>query len=259
MHAIKPIQIACFGRLSVRVHGKCIAVHAWNSRKVYQFLLLLVASAGQRLSSSVICDRLWPDHEADKAHQNLEFTLRRLRQLIQKPLGKNIQSSQVIPLQQGKISLNRDYCDIDCCVLQHAMQQSKKLRRNEAHQQAYLLEQQMITMIQGAFLQGENELVYHQRQTCHQRICNWIDETVKHWRNDAGITLHQLTDLLDVGLHIDPYSERLLCQRIEILHQAGYQADAICHYQRWAGLLLQRFSVNPSQSTQQVYQRIAAG
>ncbi len=259
MHIIKPIHITCFGELSVRIHGECIAVHRWNSPKVYQLLLLLVASGGQQISGHTICDWLWPDHEADKAHQNFEFTLRRLRQLLQKHLGVNFKANQVIPLHHGKVCLNHDDCDIESCVVNHAMQQSKKFRRNQAHQRAYQLEQEIIGMIQGAFLQGEGELVYHQRQAWHVRLCNWIDETATYWRNDADISLHHITELLDVGLHIDPYSERLLCQRIEVLHQAGYQVDAICHYQQWSALVLQGFGIRPSQATQQIYQRIAAG
>jgi len=257
METIKPVYISCFGTLSVRIHDQCIAVQTWNSPKVYELLLLLASSAEQAISKYLICDQLWPNHDADKAHQNLEFTLRSLRQIFQKHLGSNYKANQVIPLQQGKIGLNHELCDIDTIMVRDFIQQGRKMRQEKQYDEAYSLEQQIIGMIQEGFLHNEEGLVYQQRKTWHLTLCNWLDEVASHWQTNHAIPHQQIIALLDVALYINPYSERLLCQRMKTLHQAGYQADAITHYHSWVELLTQKFKVEPSKQTQQLYQTIA--
>ena len=257
MHTIKPAYISCFGTLSVHINGQNMAMQTCNSPKVYQLLLLLASSAQQAISKHLICDQLWPAHEADKAHQNLEFTLRSLRQMFQKHLGSNYKANQFIPLQQGKIGLNHELCDIDTIIVSDLIQRSRKMRQEKQHHEAYLLEQQVIDLIQGGFLQNEEMLVYQQRKAWHLKLCNWLDEIAYHWQADNRFPYQKILSMLDISLQINPYSERLFRQRMNILHQEGFQTDAIMHYHAWTELLAQKFKVNPSKQTQQLYQSIA--
>jgi len=250
------IQITTFGKLSVTIQGQCTAVQTWKSPKVYQLLLLIVAAGGQNISTQYICDTMWPNQEADHAIQNLEFILRRLRQTLQKHLPSPLKANQVIQLQHGKISLNESYCRIDNQTIDAYMIQAKELRQHQKHQQAYAIEQKIQNLLTGSFLGGESELASVHRHAWNNRLCNWIDQTTEHWKSEHDIHHSSIINLLDTGLEIDPCSERLLCQRMEVLHQAGYRNDAIRYYQSWATLLLQTFGLQPSPIAQQAYQAV---
>jgi DNA-binding SARP family transcriptional activator len=252
----KLIHIRCFGQFSLQIHGKHISMHAWKSPKVYQLFLLIAAEGGQDVSTSSICDMLWPSHDADHALQNLEFILRRLRKTLQEYLPSPLKANQVIQLQHGKISLNESYCSIDSKTIDRHMIQAKVLRQQRKHEQAYVIEQKIQNLLSGGFLSGEPELIAHHRYAWHSRLCNWIDQTTEHWKNEHHIHHATIIDLLDTGLDIDPCSERLLCQRMQVLHQAGYRSDAIRYYQSWASLLLQTFGLEPSPIAQQAYQAV---
>jgi len=255
-HDEYPVQITSFGKLSICIHRKSIDIHRWKSPRVYQLLLLIVAAGGKNIPTHYICDSMWPSQEADKAMQNLEFILRRLRQTLQKSLPKQLKANQVILLQHGKINLNPIYCHIDTWHLDGYIKQAKSLHVRNRHAQAHSIEQQALQMIQGRFLSGESEnIVSGYRHAWHTRICNWINETASLWQKQH-MNHHKIISLLDTGLEIDPYSEQLLCQRMHILHQEGYSNDAIRYYQDWASLLLQTFGLKPSPIAQEAYQNI---
>jgi len=256
VHYEQPIHITSFGTLSVHMDGESMDVQTWKSPKVYQLLVLIVAAGGRHIPVHYICDRMWPNQEADKAMQNFEFILRRLRQTLQSNLPKPLKANQVVLLQHGKISLNPMHCSIDSWQLDASIQQAKALRAKHQYTQAHRMEQQVLQMIHGDFLSGESEeLVSAYRHTWHTRMCNWIGETATLWHKQE-VAHHDIISLLDAGLNIDPYSEQLLCQRIHILHQAGYRNDAIRYYQDWASLLRQTFGLQPSHKVQQAYQAI---
>jgi len=226
--------------------------------KVYQLLLLLIASGGKNIPTHDICDTIWSCQEADYAMQNLEFILRKLRQTLQKYLPQNLRANQIIQLQHGKISLNQQYCTLDTWCFEELQHQAKALRLQREDQQAYAIEKTIQHIIQGSFLPGEAEMISSHRHAWHNRLCNWLDTTISHWKHDEHIHFSEIMDLLDIGLDIDPYSERLLCHRIQLLHQAGYQNDAVRYYQDWASLLFQQFKLKPSPIAQQAYQKLQA-
>ncbi len=255
-HDEYPVQITSFGELSVRIHGEFVDVQTWKSPRVYQLLLLIVAAGGRNIPTHYICDTMWANQDADQAMQNLEFILRRLRQTLQKHLSDNLKANQVILLQHGKISLNPMYCHIDTWHLDNHIKQAKSLHLDGSHAQAHSIEQQALHMIHGGFLSGESEsIVSGYRHAWHTRICNWINETASLWQKQH-LDHHKIISLLDAGLEIDPYSERLLCQRMYILQQEGYSNDAIRYYQDWASLLLQTFGLKPSPIAKEAYQSI---
>ena len=256
IHQPKLMQITCFGELSIHIHGIKIDMQAWTSPKVYQLFVLMIASGGENIPAHQICDTLWPDQDSDKALQNFEFILRRLRQTLQQHLPDHLKANQVIQLQQHKLSLNKEHCHIDAWSIAQQLQEIRNYHWDNKHHQARSMEEQIATMIHGTFLEGEEDnIIFQYRHTWHTRICNWIDETLTHWQKQHT-SHYQMMRLLDIGLKIDPSSERLLCHRLHILHQSGYHNDAIRYYQDWASLLLQTFGLKPSPKAQQAYQSL---
>ncbi len=247
--ALRPVQISTLGGLTMRVHGKDIGVQSWKSPKVYQLLTLIVAMGGRNIATYHLCDAIWPDDEGDKGMQNLEFILRRLRQVIQPCLGADLQAMQVIQLQHGKISLNADYCDMDIWHWERLCAQARILRMQGDQQQSAGIEHQAASILAGSFLAGDDalELLVARRSIWHDRICGWIDSTVQQWRDDDQFERYQSEVLLRAWHSLDPYSERLCMQRMRLLLDEGYVVDARRVYHQWAQLIKNKYDLKPSQ------------
>lgn len=239
------IEIHSFGGLSVCINGQCVRAQEWKSPKMYQLLLAIVVLGGRNVSVSDIGDMLWPDSDGDKAMQNLEFMLRRLRQTLKSHLGDQLRSKQSIILHNSKISLNADIFSLDTWQWERFKSEAQKLRNRQQYEAALALEQQAASLITGAFLQGDNDRGIMQREVWHSRMCNWIHTTVNIWMQDEAIAHEQIIDLLDRGLLINPCSEKLCMQRISILFRAGYKVDAMRAYRSWAMLIKESLGMNP--------------
>ncbi len=246
--AAKPVQISSMGGLVICVHGRDIGVQAWKSPKVYQLLSLIIGMGGKNIAAHQLCDAIWPDVEGDKGMQNLEFILRRLRQVLQPDLGKDLRAVQVILFHQGKVSLNADHCELDIWQWQHTCAQARMLRAQGSHGDASRLEQQAAALISGQFLAGDDglESITGHRLGWHSHCCGWLDATISLWRNDGCCAYHQMIMLFDIWLQLDPSSERLCMQRMRVLLEEGYSVDARRVYFDWVQLIRDQYGLNPS-------------
>src|ERR1700690_778532 len=85
-------------------------------RKPQELLQALIAFGGTEVSAGALIDALWPDSEGDAAYHALETALYRLRQL----LG----ARDVIRMEGGKASLNRDHVWVDMWEFEEELLQS---------------------------------------------------------------------------------------------------------------------------------------
>jgi len=253
----KIVEISSIGGLSLSLNGSCMNVNGWKSPKVHQLLMAIVALGGRNVSVGDIGDLLWPDVDGDKAMQNLEFILRRLRQTLHKELGGCVKGIQLIQLNNKKISFNDEYCDLDIWRWQSLTGQARGLRQRGHVDAARDIECQVATMLTGAFLAGDHELMASYCMLWNNRFCNWIDEVLSRWRNDDAVTHAQIIALLDVGLGISPCSEKLCMQRMYVLLDEGYTVDAMRFFKEWAMLLKDTHGIQPSQKVHRVFTEIA--
>jgi len=239
------ITITSFGGLSICINDQCAGVQAWKSPKVYQLLLVIVALGGRNVSVVSICDLLWPDNDGDKAMQNFEFMLRRLRQVLKSKFGGLLRGRQSVMMHHGKVSLNADVFSLDSWRWEALSSQARRLRIKEQWESAFELEQLAMRLLSGPFLQGDHDKILMQRDVWHTRTCNWIHDTVGNWLQDVEISHGQVMDLLDRGLLIDPCSEKLCMQRMNILLDNGYKVDAMRVYKNWVTLVKSTLGMSP--------------
>jgi two-component SAPR family response regulator len=76
-------------------------------KKPLALLKALIAFGGHAVPEHVLTDALWPDEEADAAHDAFNVALHRLRKLVP-------QGSEIIRLQEGHLGLEYGECWIDC-------------------------------------------------------------------------------------------------------------------------------------------------
>jgi two-component SAPR family response regulator len=99
------IKIYTFGRFKVMLDGKEIS--DWKGGKALYLLKTIVALSGENIPVEKIVNIIWEDFDFIKAKQNFEFTLRKLRKIL------NDTSKNIVILKNGRISLNRDFIWMD--------------------------------------------------------------------------------------------------------------------------------------------------
>ncbi|MBL4775454.1 MAG: hypothetical protein JKY87_05310 [Mariprofundus sp.] len=256
-HQEKPIHIKTFDGFSIRLNGRCVQLHEWKGKKVYQLLLFLIASGGKNVSSDTISDIIWPDADGDKAMQSFEFSLRRLRNVLQKMLGSDVKGIDLIPLDEGKLSLNPEYCSLDSWTWETYCNQATTARREGNLAKAFRLEQSAADMLQGEFLPGENDIIFTQQESWRRRCTHWISHTASLWMEHAYSSDVDVMPLLDKGVKIDPYSEKICMQSMRALLNEGYTVDAMRLFHTWAKLIKGDLGINPSVKVSALYSTIA--
>ena len=102
-----PLRIQTLGRFGITVDGKPLAFDGKLPRKPLALLKALIAFGADAVPEHRLTDALWPDDEADAAHAAFNVALHRLRKLLP-------QGAQQIRLQDGRLSLDRETCWVDC-------------------------------------------------------------------------------------------------------------------------------------------------
>lgn len=101
-----PIRIYTLGRFAINGIDKQLECSGKPSRKPLELLTFLISVGQKGAFRQVIAGRLWPDSDGDRANQNLNTTLFRLRKI----LG----SDEAVTLRNGQLKLNPQLCWIDC-------------------------------------------------------------------------------------------------------------------------------------------------
>lgn len=101
-----PVKLFTFGGLELHVDGQPLQASLKPPRKLYDLLILLITAKQSGVAKEVAAYRLWPDSDGDRAIQNLNTALHRLRKL----LGEE----EAILLENGRLSFNPRKCWVDC-------------------------------------------------------------------------------------------------------------------------------------------------
>jgi len=252
----KVVRIKTFGGLSVQVNGRCARVHDWKSKKVYQLLLNLIALGGKNISVDVIADMAWPDSEGDKAMQNFEYSLRRLRKKLHDLAGDNASDVKLIILHEGKLSFNADHCRLDIWDWEKYCQQAMDARRHGKLAEAFRSEQLAADLIQGEFMAGEGDIVFSQKEIWRRVCIHWISHTALLWMERAYTAHVNVMPLLDKGMKLDPCSERICMQSMNALLNEGFSIDAMKIFHAWAKLIKHEFDIEPSTRISAFYKSV---
>ncbi len=101
-----PLRIQTLGRFVLCVDGEPLAFDGKLPKKPLTLLKALLALGAHEVPEHRLSDALWPDADADAAHDAFNVALHRLRKLI--PRG-----SDAIRLHDGHLSLDSSLCWID--------------------------------------------------------------------------------------------------------------------------------------------------
>src|ERR1700726_1620795 len=212
-------------------------------RKPQELLQALIAFGGTEVGAGVLIDALWPDSEGDAAYHALESALYRLRQLLA--------ARDVVRMEGGKVSLNRDQLWVDMWEFEEELQ-----RPHDPEAKGIERIGRLRLLYQGHFLQHETEKpwVLKARQELRDRMLRAIRdaahecEHARRWEDGANLYRSGIElDSLNEGL----YRGLMLCHQ-----QLGDHSEALQAYGRCRELLKHFLGVPPNEKTQALYHSV---
>lgn len=143
-----PIRVRTLGGFEILKDGNGVPATRKLQKRPLALLKLLVAGGpGRGVRKEVLADALWPDAEADAAHNALETTVHRLRKLL---------GHEVIVARGDRVSLNEASSWVDAWEVERKLAQaSARLEHGGGGAEAVPLALRALELYRGPFLPEE--------------------------------------------------------------------------------------------------------
>ncbi len=241
------VRIYTLGEMRVVIDDQRLTSHDWQGGKTLSLFLLLLVEGGTQVPVERVLDALWPESEGDKARQNLEFTVRRLRKVLRLP-GDD---ASLVQRKAERISLDTRYCWIDLTAFEASLQYSEAVPAGKA----VAARQLALNLYQGKLLPGRED--------------TWLVNRRFQWRQRYLAAVEQQAVPLQSGSHwqelIALYRQATIVEPAMIALQAGLMAALVADEQFHEAITVYRHvrdqaktgqAAKPSGKMQQLYQRI---
>jgi len=225
-----PVRILALGPLIVEINGETLEFQGKAQAKPMAMLKAMIFNAGQPIRTEKVADALWPDANEQKAKVNIKSTLHRLRKLL---------GHDAVLLSEGYLCLNPDCCWLDIVTFRRLLDST----RSEPLATAVL--EDCLRLYRGPLLEDDDipNSAIHLRLELSSFFLNSIQFLAQCLITEDHP--NQAIDWLSRGLELDPLSEPLAQELIELYFQLNRKTDALSFYQCFRDRLMQELDVEP--------------
>ncbi len=228
-----PVRIHTLGRFEVLLGDVRLGAEQASHNRPLELLAALIALGRFQVSKATLCDRLWPDTEADKAHHALDNLIYRLRKLI---------GSESLRISNSLISLDDSRVWIDSWCLE-------ALADSAANDQsgATVAADRLMRLYRGQFLAGQEQPwiapARERLRGLSVRLAGQLGEALI----DGG-ACDRAIELWEHALSHEPLDEGLYLRLIKCLAESGRPADAHRIYLRCRDALRHHLAMEPGEA-----------
>lgn len=222
-----PVRIYTLGRFAIHRHDKPLRSRSKPQRKPLELLTFVISGGEKSVLRDAVAARLWPDTDGDRAVQNLNTTLYRLRKL----LG----SDKAVVLSNGQLILNSRFCWIDARHFAWLAQQIDIPPASPAKKE-YLAK--ALRMYRGPYMTGYEHMPV---------AISYRDQLEKLWHHTlaAAVPLFVETtsahrNVLEKALTVDDTAASVLPLFISTFCKKGRSAEACAIIHRCEALLAEQ-------------------
>jgi DNA-binding SARP family transcriptional activator len=243
-----PLKIFTLGRFGIVKDGKPIRFSGKIQQKPLSLLKALIALGGRSVSVYQLNDVLWPEADGDAAHATFSTTLYRLRQL----LGHE----KAVHVQEGKITLDVQYCWVDAWAFERLLTQAENLYLKDQKGKASELMQKAIAMYHGHFLDEDQPWAISLREHLRNRFMQGVkklgayQENLRQW--EQAISCYQK------GLEVDDLTEEFYQCLMICYRHLDLRSEAFTIYQRCRKTLTAALGIDPSPETKAIYESLVS-
>ena len=231
-----PVRIYTLGGLHIEIDGQALTPGNKSPSKPLELLEILISLGAKNIKTTKLADILWPEAEGDDALESFKTNLRRLRKLLQ--------HDEVLPLKEGRLSLNQDICWTDA----QALLELSSTTENPDN---------IIRLYTGSFL-GDQDTPWamHLREQLRNSFLKAIQSQGKSQQSEGN--WQQAIDFYEKGLAVERFTEVFYQQLMICYQQCNQPAEALHVYDRCKTILEQEFGISPSRKIQELANTIKA-
>jgi len=235
------VELRLLGAVRALVDGAEVDLGPARQRCV---LAALAVDAGRVVSVERLIDRVWGGHPPLRARQTLVNYVSRLRQVLSADVLVRRSGGYTPAVRPAQVDLHRFR---DLCSAAHAEDDRRALPLwREA---LGLWRGEALTGVDGEWAEAERARLHRERLDAESGL------------TDTALRLGHGEDLvaaLSARVTEHPLDERVAGQYLLALHRAGRTADALEHYRRLRGRLVEELGTDPGPALREVHQRVLA-
>ena len=234
----RPLRIFTMGRFSVVINNKPIVFRVKAQKKPMDLLKTIIALGGRGIAKSQLAELLWPDSAGDASVSVVNTTLSRLRKLI----GK-----EAVHTENGRISLNPNYCWVDCWEFEHRLNAGKNPQTMTSESIAGIF-----NFYQGPFLAGEDHgwLVIRREKLRYKLLYVLFDYGKSLMRNQQ---FKPASDIFVKCIDIDDLNEEYYLNLMQCQIKLNQASEAVLTYRRCHKTVSTLLGTSPSTECQKLY------
>ncbi len=239
-----PVRLVTLGDFNIFLDNKRIAVSGKTPKKPLELLKLLICKYGGSIDRETVMDQLWPEADGDRAVQNMNTTLHRLRKF----LGQD----SCITLEHGRLSLNSELCWVDAWYFEAMINKVKSERHLEKR---IGLLARAIDLYAGPF-SGEHDNIASGIWYAQQLKNTWIEAVLTLGRCYAETNrIDSAKGLFRGAILIDNTVECFYRELMVLLYGQNHLAEAAQVFNRCRQVLSQR-GVIPAEATMAIFNKL---
>lgn len=243
-----PVAVRTLGEFAIEVEGEPLRFGGKAPKKPLTLLKALIALGPKPVPEATLADALWPDEEADAAHDALNVTLYRLRKLL--PSG-----TDAVRLHEARLSIDPELVWIDCRAFEQMALDAERSPPGPAAAAALL--RRVLDLYRGHFLADEDDEAWAMpaRERLRARCALFVGACGRALA-DAGRD-DEAVDCWRRGLDIDDLNEAFYQGLMRSALRLQRASDGIAAYQRCRRTLRMQLGIAPSAATEELLRRLS--
>lgn len=239
-----PLRIRTLGQFSMAVDNVPLAFNGKVPKKPLALLKALIAHsshAATDVSQDLLKDALWPEEDADAAHDAFNVALHRLRKLL--PHG-----AELIRLRDGHLSLDGSLCWVDCFTFERYVYAVDEALANGVD--ATLISHRALSLYQGHFLREDRDELWS--VSARERLRSKFNRMVIACGRALSAAGRE-SDALDCyrrGVETDDLAEAFYQGAMQSALMLNRPTDGLALYNRLERMLSLTLGVRPSLTSQ---------
>jgi ATP/maltotriose-dependent transcriptional regulator MalT/DNA-binding SARP family transcriptional activator len=246
-----PLRITTLGAFALAVDGEPLRFDGAKApKKPLALLKALVAFGGAGVPEAALADALWPDEEADAAHDALNVALHRLRKLLP-------QGAERLRLHDGRLDLDADSVWIDCRAFEQLVAEADAKVTSGAVLPVELLHR-ALALYRGHFLATDADQPW--TVSARERLRSKFGRVVAACGQALVATGrdHEALAVYKRGLETDEFDEQLYQGVMRCAIALKRPAEGIAAYRRCQRVLTVLIGVAPSIDTEALLRQVLA-
>ena len=241
-----PIKLVTLGRFDIFLDNERLAISGKTPKKPLELLMLLVCKNGRSINRETLMDQLWPEADGDRAVQNINTTLHRLRKL----LGRD----DSIILEHGRLSLNPELCWVDAWYFEAMIDKAESVQKLEKRID---LLARAIDLYAGPF-SGNHDGIESGTWYAQRLKSVWVDAVLSLGRHYVKMDrIDRSKRLFQRSLATDDTVEPLYLELMALLYGQGRSAEAKLVFNRCQSALSKR-GLMPAEATLALFDKLQA-